>query len=41
VRVKVSGDWHFQPEYEDCKRIALERGIPIQEVYKEVLKKGL
>lgn len=41
VRVKVSGDWHFQPEYEDCKRIASERGIPIQEVYKEVLKKGL
>ncbi len=39
VRVKVSGDRRFQPEYEDCKRIALERGIPIQEVYQEVLKK--
>lgn len=38
VRVKVSGALRFQPEYEDCKRIALERGIPIQEVYKEVLK---
>ncbi|MGB9699010.1 MAG: nickel pincer cofactor biosynthesis protein LarC [Thermodesulfobacteriota bacterium] len=41
VRVKVSGDLRFQPEYEDCKRIALEKGVPIQEVYKEVLKKGL
>lgn len=38
VHVKVSADLRFQPEYEDCKRIALERGIPIQEVYKEVLK---
>jgi len=39
VRVKVSGGIRFQPEYEDCKRIALEKGIPIQEVYQEVLKK--
>lgn len=38
VRVKISGALRFQPEYEDCKRIALEKGIPIQEVYKEVLK---
>ncbi len=38
VRVKVAGDVHYQPEYEDCRRIALEKGIPIQEVYKEVLK---
>ncbi len=33
VRVKVSGETRFQPEYDDCKRIALEKGIPIQEVY--------
>jgi uncharacterized protein (TIGR00299 family) protein len=39
VRVKVSGGIRFQPEYEDCKRIALEKGIPIQDVYQEVLKK--
>lgn len=38
VRVKVSGNMRFQPEYEDCKRLALEKGIPIQEIYKEVLK---
>jgi len=39
IRVKVAGDWRFQPEYEDCKRIALEKGVPIQEVYQEALKK--
>jgi uncharacterized protein (TIGR00299 family) protein len=39
VRVKVSGDLRFQPEYEDCKRIALEKGVPIQEVYQEAMKK--
>ena len=39
VRVKVSGGIRFQPEYDDCKRIALEKGIPIQDVYQEVLKK--
>ena len=39
VRVKVSGDKRFQPEYDDCRRIALEKGIPIQEVYREVMKK--
>jgi uncharacterized protein (TIGR00299 family) protein len=39
VRVKVSGGIRFQPEYEDCRRIALEKGIPIQDVYQEVLKK--
>ncbi|MDH4267781.1 MAG: nickel pincer cofactor biosynthesis protein LarC [Deltaproteobacteria bacterium] len=38
VRVKVSGDLRFQPEYEDCKRIALEKGVPIQEVYLEAMK---
>jgi len=39
VRVKVSGGIRFQPEYEDCKRIALEKGVPIQDVYQAVLKK--
>jgi uncharacterized protein (TIGR00299 family) protein len=39
IRVKVSGDLRFQPEYEDCKRIALEKGVPIQEVYQEAMKK--
>jgi uncharacterized protein (TIGR00299 family) protein len=39
VRIKVSGEMRFQPEYEDCKRIALEKGVPIQEVYNEAMKK--
>ena len=39
IRVKVSGELRFQPEYEDCRRIALEKGVPIQEVYQEAMKK--
>ncbi len=38
IRVKVSGAGRFQPEYEDCKRVALEKGVPLQEVYREALK---
>jgi hypothetical protein len=38
VRVKTSGDLRFQPEYEDCRRVALEKAVPIQEVYQEALK---
>jgi pyridinium-3,5-bisthiocarboxylic acid mononucleotide nickel chelatase len=38
VRVKVSGDARFQPEYDDCKRIALQKGIPIREVYEAAAK---
>lgn len=39
VRVKVSGEVRFQPEYDDCRRIALEKGVPIQEVYWDAMKK--
>ncbi|RPJ43092.1 MAG: DUF111 family protein, partial [Deltaproteobacteria bacterium] len=38
IRVKVSGDIRFQPEYEDCRRVAIEKGVPIQEVYQEAMK---
>jgi hypothetical protein len=38
IRVKVSGELRFQPEYEDCRRVAMEKGIPIQEVYHEAMK---
>jgi len=37
VRVKVAGGKRPQPEYEDCKRIALERKVSLQEVYQEAL----
>jgi pyridinium-3,5-bisthiocarboxylic acid mononucleotide nickel chelatase len=39
VRVKISGEVRFQPEYDDCRRIAREKGVPIQEVYWETMKK--
>jgi uncharacterized protein (TIGR00299 family) protein len=32
VRVKVSGEGHFAPEYEDCRRLALETGVPLQQI---------
>ena len=28
----------LSPEYEDCRRIALERGVPLQEVYQQALQ---
>jgi uncharacterized protein (TIGR00299 family) protein len=37
VRVKISGEVRFQPEYDDCRRIAREKGVPIQEVYREAM----
>jgi len=41
VRVKVSADGrgrivNVMPEFEDCKRIAKERGIPLKEVYRAI-----
>lgn len=27
----------YKPEYEDCKRIALEKGIPVKEVYNNIM----
>jgi pyridinium-3,5-bisthiocarboxylic acid mononucleotide nickel chelatase len=38
IRVKITGGKNFRPEYEDCKRIAQEKGVPIQEVYQEAMK---
>jgi pyridinium-3,5-bisthiocarboxylic acid mononucleotide nickel chelatase len=32
VRIKVSGSGSFAPEYEDCRRLAAERGVPLKEV---------
>jgi len=36
VQVKVIGDGRVSPEYEDCRRIAVERGIPLIEVFRIV-----
>jgi pyridinium-3,5-bisthiocarboxylic acid mononucleotide nickel chelatase len=35
IRVKVSGDGAYTPEYEDCRRLALESGAPLKEVIAE------
>jgi pyridinium-3,5-bisthiocarboxylic acid mononucleotide nickel chelatase len=35
VRVKVSGDGAYAPEYEDCRKLALESGIPLKQVIAE------
>ena len=32
VRVKVSGDGAFTPEYEDCRRLATQSGVPLKDV---------
>ena len=32
VRMKVSGEGAYAPEYEDCRRLALESGVPLKEV---------
>jgi pyridinium-3,5-bisthiocarboxylic acid mononucleotide nickel chelatase len=32
VRMKVSGNGAFAPEYEDCRKLALETGVPLKEI---------
>lgn len=39
VRFKISGNGE-KPEFEDCRRLALERGIPLPEVYRLLAKGG-
>jgi uncharacterized protein (DUF111 family) len=36
VRVKVLGNGRVAPEFEECRRIALEQGLPLIEVYRTV-----
>jgi uncharacterized protein (TIGR00299 family) protein len=35
VRVKVSSEGDFAPEYEDCRKLAVERGVPLKQVIAE------
>ncbi|HEX3877459.1 MAG TPA: nickel pincer cofactor biosynthesis protein LarC [Bryobacteraceae bacterium] len=35
VRIKVSGDGAYAPEYEDCRKLALESGAPLKQVIAE------
>jgi len=43
VRIKVSRVngriLHVAPEYEDCKRVAEEKGVPLQRVIAEAIRK--
>lgn len=35
LRMKVSGEGAYAPEYEDCRRIALETGVPLRQIIAE------
>jgi uncharacterized protein (DUF111 family) len=35
VRMKVSGEGSYAPEYEDCRRLALETGAPLKQILAE------
>jgi uncharacterized protein (DUF111 family) len=35
VRMKVSGEGAYAPEYEDCRRIAQEAGVALKNVVAE------
>jgi uncharacterized protein (TIGR00299 family) protein len=35
VRVKHSPNGHFAPEYEDCRSLAAEKGVPLRSVFAE------
>jgi uncharacterized protein (TIGR00299 family) protein len=35
VRIKAADDGSFAPEYEDCKRLAKESGVPLQQILKD------
>jgi uncharacterized protein (TIGR00299 family) protein len=32
IGIKVAGDGSFAPEYEDCRKIALESGVPLKQI---------
>jgi uncharacterized protein (DUF111 family) len=42
VRIKVSRVngriWHVAPEFEDCRKLAVEKNVPLQRVIAEALR---
>jgi len=36
VRIKIAANGGFSPEFEDCRRIALESGLPLKQIVAEV-----
>ena len=42
VKVKSLGGWAagVSPEYEDCRRVSLETGVPYQEVYQQAMSEA-
>ncbi len=36
ARVKVSAEGSYAPEYEDCRKLALESGVPLKQILAEV-----
>ena len=33
--MKVSGDGSFAPEYEDCRQLATQTGVPLKQILAE------
>jgi len=38
VRIKISSEGSYAPEYEDCRRIAEEHQVPLKTVMQEVIR---
>lgn len=38
VRIKVSGEGWYAPEYENCRKLALESGVPLKEIMAEAVR---
>lgn len=38
VRMKISGQGWYAPEYEDCRRLALQAGVPLKEIVAEAVR---
>ena len=35
VRMKVSSEGHYAPEYEDCRKLALASAVPLKDIIAE------